>query len=146
MYAVFRIREMKPPQRSVLAYGKDDPDTHMGYILSGHSAQVVERCASIRVASSSLALRNEVSREIGGMIAAAARKGASPDLVAQLVGLRDADPSDACDLLEVRNAARGFLSSVGIDASRSWSDDARASARLSKKLEKYRSQRAKFQK
>lgn len=146
MYAVFRISEMAPPQRSVLTYGKDNPDTHMGYILSGHSAKVVEQCGSIRVASSSLALRNEVSREIGGMIAAAARKGAPPDVIAQLVGLRDADPLNPCDLLEVRNCARGLLASVGIDAGRSWSDDAKASVRLSKKLEKYQTERAKSQK
>lgn len=146
MYAVFRVKELAPPNRMVLAYGKNDPDTHVGYFKSGCSARIIEHCASIRVASASLALRNEVSRELGHMISAAARKGASADTISLLAELRDADPADAQDLIAVRETARGFLKSVGVDVDRTWSDDARATARLTKKLEKYQAQRAKFQK
>lgn len=145
MYAVYRVRERLPPYRSALSYGLDNT---MTYIEPAENTEtrLVEVCPSIRVASASVALRNAVAREITAMIDAAVKRSAPAELIAALTGMRDADPKDPRDLVEVVKTARGFLKSHGIDRARSWSDDIAINARLGKKLAKYQTERERSQK
>lgn len=136
-YAVFRLKEWEPPHRTTLTYGRDDTDAAVGFISMQCNSTIVERCATIKVASASMALRNAVNREISTMIAVAVRRQAPHELVALLNDLRDADPPSASDLVEVHRSALGFLKTYGIDLGRSWSDDARINTRLGRRLQKY---------
>ena len=114
MYAVFRVTEFLPPRRSVLAYGVNSTDAQVSYIAANCNASVIEECASIRVASASLALRNEVTRDIMRMIETATRRQAPGDLIKALTDLRDIDPPKADDLIEVRKLALALMMQYGI--------------------------------